>query len=438
MSDKKEEKDKKKKVNTNNFKELKKDIQDVSKAKIASERRAGALYLMNRNGVLTWKVRYFVKGKDILYNLGLADLDNKDGKKGLSLRQAKDEYYKLKPLIREGKDLSLFFEQQQQEQERQERRKNKKNISFQDFVIETYLPTAKIKKAEKTYLTQKRHFEIWINPVIGKKSFNEITIQDCFKIRDNLQKAGRTPRTIQHIFQSFHHVWQFALDDELTEKRCPTEGRKFELEPVRNEKTRVLSHAEEQQLLDYFSLINPQIKDMIIISLETGLRAGELFKLEWQDLNMETRKLTVQAHKCKTGKARTLPMSERCFQAISRQQNKTGAYVFLNKNNEPFKATPSTYWKAINQLGLNNGRDSKERLTWHSLRHTFATRLQETTGDIALTQKMMGHSQITTTTRYSHINEHQMSEAIIKLERFNQSHQEKNIIPFKQVNRRGE
>ncbi|MGM0641829.1 MAG: tyrosine-type recombinase/integrase [Thermotogota bacterium] len=410
--------------------ELKKAIKEKTKVKVEGEKGGGVLYLYRRGkeNKLSWVVRYQNKGKDKYYSLGSADFENR---KGLGLKKAKDKYYELKLLIRDGEDLREYFERQQAEKAKQERLKNKKNISFKDFVSETYLPTAKIKKAEKTYLTQKRHFEIWLYPVIGKRSFDEITINDCFKIRDEMNKAGRSPRTIQHVFQSFHHAWQFALDDELTEKRCPTESRKFELEPVRNEKTRVLNHTEEKHLLDYLSLFNPQLKDMVIVSLETGLRAGELFKLEWQDISIKERKITVQAHKCKTGKARSIPMSDRCYKSIKSQSHNKNSFVFLNKNGEQFKAVPSPYWKALNYLKLNDSREARERLTWHSLRHTFATRLQETTGDIATVQKMLGHSQITTTTRYSHVNEKMLSDAIFKLEDFNKVNQQAdNIIQF--------
>ncbi|MDY0362041.1 MAG: site-specific integrase [Desulforegulaceae bacterium] len=413
--------------------DIKNAIKEKTKAKIDREKGAGTLYLYKRGkeGKLSWVIRYFHEGKEKYYTIGTGDFT---GRKGLSLKQAKDEYYKLKLLIREGKDLTVYFEAQQQEQSKKERIKNKKNISFKDFVSETYLPTAKIKKTERTYKTQVRHFEYWINPVIGKKSFDEITIEDCSKIQANMQKAGRKPRTIQHVFSTFHHVWQFALDDELTEKRCPTESRRFELEPVKNKKERVFSYEEERELLDHLELVNRQVHDLVVLGFDTGLRRGSLFKLQWQDIDFKNKQITSRGLNNKVNETLTIAMTERVFNALNRRlEDKNSDYVFSLKNGNPHTYTPSAFLRALKILKFNEGKDSLNRLSFHSLRHTFGTRSMTSSGNVYQVQKLLGHKQIETTLRYAHINDKQKKDAILELEKFNKSHEEKNIIPFRQI-----
>jgi integrase len=412
---------------------VKKSIKEKTKVQIERERGAGSLYLYKRGKEekLSWVIRYKLNGTDKYFTIGTGDFT---GRKGLSLRQAKDEYYKLKPLIRDGNDLSAYFVLQQQEQAKQEKIKNKKNISFKDFVSETYLPTAKIKKTERTYKTQVRHFEYWINPVIGNKSFNEITIKDCSKIQANMKNAGRKPRTIQHVFSTLHHVWQFALDDELTEKRCPTESRRFELEPVKNKKERVFSYEEERKLLDYLELVNRQVHDLVVLGFDTGLRRGSLFNLQWQDIDFENRQITSRGLNNKVYETLTIAMTERVFNALNRRfKEKNSDYVFSLKSGKPHAHTPSAFLRALKTLKFNEGKDRLDRLSFHSLRHTFGTRAMTSSGNVYQVQKLLGHKQIETTLRYAHINDKQKKDAILKLEKFNKSHEENNILPFKQM-----
>ncbi|MGE4520201.1 MAG: tyrosine-type recombinase/integrase [Desulfobacteraceae bacterium] len=409
-----------------NVSELKKNIKIKNRIKVDGERGAGTLYLLKQSS-LSWIIRYYLSGVEKKYSIGPADLD---GKKGLSLRQARDRYYELKPLIRDGKDLSAYFEEQYQEQARQERIKYKKNIPFKDFVSETYLPTAKIKKTEKTYKTQVRHFDYWINPVIGKKSFNEITIEDCSKIQENMQKAGRKPRTIQHVFSTLHHVWQFALDDELTEKRCPTESRRFELEPVKNKKERVFSYEEEKKLLDYLELVNRQVHDLVVLGFDTGLRRGSLFNLKWQDIDFVNKQITSRGLNNKVYETLTIAMTERVFKALNRRfEERNSDYVFSLKNGKPHTYTPSAFARALKNLKFNEGRDRLDRLSFHNLRHTFGTRTMASSGNVYQVKELLGNKQIETTLRYAHINDKQKKNAILEYEKFNNDHKLDKIVP---------
>jgi integrase len=80
------------------------------------------------------------------------------------------------------------------------------------------------------------------------------------------------------------------------------------------------------------------------------------------------------------------------------------AYVFPTEKGTKMKYLSKTFKKVLKDLGINNGvEDSRFRLGFHSLRHTFATEVLAS-GDVNIVdlQHMLGHKNVTTTQRYTH------------------------------------
>jgi integrase len=117
----------------------------------------------------------------------------------------------------------------------------------------------------------------------------------------------------------------------------------------------------------------------------TGAREGEVLRVQRKDLDM--RQQTVTFWETKGGRSRTLPLDGDTFDCLF---NWAGNWT-LNK---------STMWRhwanACKKLGIPH-------VKVHALRHGFATRLLEATGDIKLVQEWLGHSSVTTTEIYAHL-----------------------------------
>ena len=138
------------------------------------------------------------------------------------------------------------------------------------------------------------------------------------------------------------------------------------------------------------------------------MRIGEIFRLRWEQVDFEQRIISVFAPK--TGKTREVPLNEVTerilqFWKLGRKND----HVFYNFNTgEPFHDLKAGFQLACKKAGLSD-------VTWHTLRHTFASRLVKRGVDIVTVKELLGHSTITVTMLYAHTNLAAKQEALRKL-----------------------
>lgn len=93
-------------------------------------------------------------------------------------------------------------------------------------------------------------------------------------------------------------------------------------------------------------------------------------------------------------------------------------FIFTDKDGEKFKEMPSTFRTVVNKLGFNHGiTDRRNKICFHSLRHTFASWLVEAGTDLYTVKELLGHCNITMTERYSHLGQNTLQNAVKNLER---------------------
>ena len=91
---------------------------------------------------------------------------------------------------------------------------------------------------------------------------------------------------------------------------------------------------------------------------------------------------------------------------------------FLVQNGNEIRKVSHTFNRVVQQLGLNNGiTDRRQKVVFHTLRHTYASWLVQTGVDLYTVQKLMGHSNISMTERYAHLGENTFKKAVKNLER---------------------
>lgn len=91
------------------------------------------------------------------------------------------------------------------------------------------------------------------------------------------------------------------------------------------------------------------LKPMILLSLNTGMRRGEVFKLTWQNVNFDTRQLTVTGQTAKSGKTRYIPLNKEALDVLEKwrlQRRSNSKLVFSNKDGTQF-TTLKKGWAAI-------------------------------------------------------------------------------------------
>lgn len=184
---------------------------------------------------------------------------------------------------------------------------------------------------------------------------------------------------------------------------------------VENTQPFFLSPEECQKLL---SACEPLGRDIIHFTLNTGLRFGEVTALMWSDVDFENKILTVQRAfyrgelgSTKTNRIRKIPLSHGAIKILAgMKQNKNG-FIFTNRSGLPFIHTHCD--KIIKKAAIRAGL---HKIGWHTLRHTFASNLANNGVAIQQIQALLGHTDIKTTMRYSHIAPTSLVEAVSKLD----------------------
>lgn len=146
---------------------------------------------------------------------------------------------------------------------------------------------------------------------------------------------------------------------------------------------------------------------LYIVLAETGFRLSEALNLQWDDIDMTNRVVSLwRKGDLKTDSSvRQVPITDRCFKALKSpscmDKHRAGPFDGMNKRRA------QELWKtACKTAGIAN-KDA----VLHALRHTAATRVLSLTGDIRLTQQWLGHSDLSTTMRYAKVVDNRMREA---------------------------
>ena len=151
---------------------------------------------------------------------------------------------------------------------------------------------------------------------------------------------------------------------------------------------------------DYGDHLTPAI----LISLNTGLRRGELTALTWEDVNLEARMLTVRAAAAKSGKSRHVPLNNEAMMVLQQwqRQQPTGRLF-------PVRSFKTAWGALMATAKIDNFR-------WHDMRHDFASRLVMAGVDLNTVRELMGHADLKMTLRYAHLAPAHLAEAVAKLE----------------------
>jgi integrase/recombinase XerD len=145
---------------------------------------------------------------------------------------------------------------------------------------------------------------------------------------------------------------------------------------------------------------------MLEVIYATGLRVSELVSLKMENVNHQVGYLTTMG---KGSKERVVPLGETALHwikeyitivRVSLLKGRSSSVLFLNYAGR--RMTRQGFWKIIHSYALKAGIDKK--ISPHVIRHSFATHLLERGADLRSLQIMLGHSDISTTQIYTHVN----------------------------------
>ncbi len=179
------------------------------------------------------------------------------------------------------------------------------------------------------------------------------------------------------------------------------------------------------------------VRDVVTIGFYTGMRLNEIVNLKWKNVDLNSRTITVgdEEFVTKGRKQRFIPICEEAFEVlVKRKRNEYGnnpplnplqggenksnvipignSYLFCKRNGEPF--TGDYFSRRFKRACKGAGMD--RAIHFHSLRHSFASNLAQQGVSLYVIKELLGHSSISTTEIYSHLNMESLRDAVRKLD----------------------
>lgn len=256
-----------------------------------------------------------------------------------------------------------------------------KDVSFVK-VLKQYFPEAD-DASDKT----PNDFELFKSKIIEDRKVFPITVNKYLNILSKMYTLGVNEKILKE--NPLRNVDRF-LEDNYT--------------------TRYLKKDEEKRLYESIRKLRPHIENIVTCALQTAMRRGEIFSLQWEQVNFDYNFIHVL--KSKSGKERKIPISDKLLK-ILQVMPRNFEYVFVNEETgKPYVDIKNSWRTVCKDAKVNDFR-------FHDLRHTAITRMVEAGVPLPVVKEIAGHSKIETTMRYTHTSSQQKIDAIAVLNSYN-------------------
>lgn len=283
------------------------------------------------------------------------------------------------------------------------------------FVSRTYLPYARARK--QSWTIDERIARQYLSPAFGNRDFKDISRCEVENWLHTLLAKGLAPATCNRILAVFKTICSCAeIRGALSAGQSPCKG--VSAFKIHTQRERCLTQKEAQQLMRELEKSARPEAAVIRLLLLTGARKNEILKARWEHVRLDQRLITVPLSK--SGKPRHIILSDAAL-GILQSLPRTGPWLF--PGHTPGKPLSDLYlfWNKLRRkLNLADVRI-------HDLRHTFASFLVNAGHSLYEAQKMLGHCNPQTTTRYAHLGQARLLAAAETVSNFFASHGADNI-----------
>ncbi len=252
-----------------------------------------------------------------------------------------------------------------------------------------------------------------------QKSIREIELKEteyfCTYLQQKVHKGFYVYyRTLKAAFNKAKD-WSYVKENYFTKVKLP---KRQKLAPV---------FISSDQLSAICSKIkNEVIKNVFTVAFYTGMRLDEIINLRWKNVDLENRVITVgdENFTTKGRKQRFIPICEEVFVILTNlkktpsfilpliKEENICSYVFCKSDGKKYTGDhiSQSFKRACKAAGMESS------IHFHSLRHSFASNLVQKGVPLYTIKELLGHSSISTTEIYSHLNMDSLREAVKKLD----------------------
>ncbi|PKO01659.1 MAG: hypothetical protein CVU43_11785 [Chloroflexi bacterium HGW-Chloroflexi-5] len=293
--------------------------------------------------------------------------------------------------------------------------KEKKSAPYFKEVAIKYLEWAAHNKTREGRDDESR-YRLYLSSAFDSKRLNQISSLDLERLKNNLFKGGLAAGSVKHCLMLFRQILNKSIAWNMYKGQNPIKDVKLPV--LQNQRERFLSHEEADILLNELKKVSSsQLHDMALLSLQCGLRAGEIFNLKGQDLDFENGIINIADPKNKERrKAYMTHAVKKMLQ--NRKPDSPNEYVFVGLNGERHISISQTFRLIVKRLDFNKGiADPRQKVCFHTLRHTFASWLALQGESLLTIKELLGHKSLAMTIRYSHLMPEHKRQATLNLEK---------------------
>jgi len=301
--------------------------------------------------------------------------------------------------------------------------KRRKDIILFDDLAHEHFEIAKL--SQKDWARIKNRYENHVKPYIGYKNILEITKWDVEHIVKIMISKGLKPATVDKARQVISVIFNLGIYHGKCKDNPASISRSDNVSIMRrnkkninNGRERYLSKEEASLLLHELSIRNQKVYLITLIALTTGARSGEILSIKFKDIDFNSKNITLSD--TKNGDSRKIKITPKVEELLKNlEQGKPNQYLFQTYANEKHSKIPNTYITVANRLFNKDleSDDAKNRVVFHTLRHTFASWLALDDVPIFTIQKLMGHKDINMTMRYAKLSPNAGIDAVMNIER---------------------
>lgn len=288
-----------------------------------------------------------------------------------------------------------------------------------DYYLSSYLTYVRVEKglSDNSLDSYKHDLIIYLKYIkSNKKTLTTATQKDIEKFLSSRAQSGAKLRTVARNKVSVTNLYKFMVMEEYIEKN-PAEN----LEVIKLKRTlpEYLTVDEVDKLLSIPDENTVKgLRDKLIFELmySCGLRVSEVCSLTLYEVSLEGEYLRLFG---KGGKERIVPIGKEAITLLERYLKESRpAMLKIKKSTELFLNCRGDHisrvgiWKIVKEVLKLSG--ISKNVFPHTLRHSFATHLIQRGADLRSVQRMLGHSDITTTEVYTHVDSEHLKKQIKK------------------------
>ena len=282
------------------------------------------------------------------------------------------------------------------------------------------------KKGNVTYATYRGYCDYvrkHIVPAIGSVRIDHIRPAHLQKLVNDLSIAGKSASLIKHVKVALNQIFETAVDNNYC---LSNPVRKITMQKKPHSEIEVFRESDARKVLSFI----PQHEFGLAISLllYTGLRRGELLALTWSNVDIKNCVITVNQSLVevengfavdvpKSKKPRTIPILPELAEHLNIAAKK-GINVITSENGQSLKPRQFHEMYTAFFCDLNSTLISEEKVPYmspHKCRHTFATYLLKSGADLRSVQEALGHSVVSVTQLYTHVDTSDIKRNVLKL-----------------------